>query len=80
MTARYKYPLNRYVINLLCTQYSETNVMHFLFSLLRMKGLYMFRAFLSHPQEKLQKRHLVYCVSVMSAGWWYRFNPGGASS
>jgi hypothetical protein len=25
-------------------QYSETNVMHFLFSLLRIKGLYMFRA------------------------------------
>jgi hypothetical protein len=25
-------------------QYSETNVMHFLFNLLRIKGLYMFRA------------------------------------
>jgi hypothetical protein len=25
-------------------QYSETNMMHFLFNLLRIKGLYMFRA------------------------------------
>jgi hypothetical protein len=31
-------------------QYSETNVMHFLFSLLSIKGLYMFRALLAHPQ------------------------------
>jgi hypothetical protein len=43
-------------------QYSETNVMHFLFSLLRIKSLYMFRALLTHPQEALYKRHLVYCV------------------
>jgi hypothetical protein len=32
-------------------QYSETNVMHFLFNLLRIKRLYMFRALLSHPQK-----------------------------
>jgi hypothetical protein len=58
--------------------YSETNVMHFLFSLLRIKGLYMFRALLAHPQEALYKRHLVYCIRVMSVGchstplqsWW----------
>jgi hypothetical protein len=49
-------------------QYSETNVMHFLFSLLRIKGLYMFRALLAHPQEALHKRHLAYCVRVMSVG------------
>jgi hypothetical protein len=42
--------------------------MHFLFSLLRIKGLYMFRALLAHPQEALDKRHLVYCVRVMSVG------------
>jgi hypothetical protein len=36
--------------------------MHFLFSLLRIKGLYMFRALVAHPQEVLHKRHLVYCV------------------
>jgi hypothetical protein len=49
-------------------QYSETNVMQFLFSLLRIKGLYMLRALIAHPQEALQKRHLVYCVRVMSVG------------
>jgi hypothetical protein len=50
------------------SQYSETNVMHFLSSLLRIKGLYMFRALLAHPQEALHKRHLVYCMRVMSVG------------
>jgi hypothetical protein len=49
-------------------QNSETKVMHFLFNLLRIKGLYMFRALLAHPQEVLYKRHLVYCVRVMSVG------------
>jgi hypothetical protein len=49
-------------------QYSETNVMHFLFNLLRIKGLYMFRALLAHSQEALHKRYLVYCVRVMSVG------------
>src|SRR5215510_6320883 len=42
--------------------------MHFLFNLLRTKGLYMFRALLAHPQEALHKRHLVYCVCIMSVG------------
>jgi hypothetical protein len=49
-------------------QYSETNVMHFLFNLLRIKGLYMFRALLAQPQEVLHKRRLVDCVRVMSVG------------
>jgi hypothetical protein len=49
-------------------QHIETNVMHFIFRLLRIKVLYMFRALLAHPQEALHKRHLVYCVSVMSVG------------
>jgi hypothetical protein len=40
--------------------------MHFLFSLLRMRNLYMFRALLAHPQEVLHKRHLVCCVRVVS--------------
>jgi hypothetical protein len=31
------------------SQYSETSVMHFIFSLLRINGLYMFRALLDHP-------------------------------
>jgi hypothetical protein len=51
--------------------------MNFLFSLLRIKGLYMFRAILAHSQEALHKRHLVYCVRVMfhcnrgTANWHY---------
>jgi hypothetical protein len=28
----------------------------------------MFRALLAHPQEALHKRHLVYCVRIMSIG------------
>jgi hypothetical protein len=46
----------------------KTNLMHFLFNLLRIKGFYMFHAFSTHPQEALNKRHLVYCVRVMSVG------------
>jgi hypothetical protein len=53
----------------LCYQYSESNVMHVLFSLLRIKGLYMFRALLVHPQKVLNKRHLVYCVRAMYQDW-----------
>jgi hypothetical protein len=49
-------------------QYNETNVMYFLFNLLRIKRLYMFRALLVHPQEVLHKRHLIYCVR-MSVGY-----------
>jgi hypothetical protein len=29
----------------------------------------MFRSLLSHPQEELHKRHLVYCMRVMSVGY-----------
>jgi hypothetical protein len=50
------------------SQYSKTKVMHVLFNLLRIKGLYILRALLAHPQEALNKRHLVYCVRVMSVG------------
>jgi hypothetical protein len=28
----------------------------------------MFRALLAHPQEAIHKRHLVYCVRIMSVG------------
>jgi hypothetical protein len=38
-------------------QYSENNVMHTLFNLLRIKGLYRFQALLTHPQEALHKLH-----------------------
>jgi hypothetical protein len=60
--------LSLYYEDHLVNQYSETNVMHLLFSVLRIKGLYTFQALHSHPQEVLHKRHLVYCVSVMSVG------------
>jgi hypothetical protein len=46
-------------------QCSETNVMHFILNLLRINGLYMFRALIAHPQEVLYKRHLAYCVRVV---------------
>jgi hypothetical protein len=49
-------------------QYNETNVMHFSFNFLRIKGLCMFRALLAQPQEVLHKQHLVYCVRIMSVG------------
>jgi hypothetical protein len=47
-------------------QYNETDVMHFSFSLLRIKGLYVIQALLAHPQKARHKHHLVYsiCVSV----------------
>jgi hypothetical protein len=33
---------------------------------LRIKGLYIFRALLAHPQEALNKRHVVHCVRIIS--------------
>jgi hypothetical protein len=47
-------------------KYSEASAMHFLFSLLRIKGLYMFRVLLAHFQEALHERHLTFCVGVIS--------------
>jgi hypothetical protein len=49
-------------------RYNETNVMHFSFSLLGIKSLYMFRALLAHLQEALHKRHFVYCMHIMPVG------------
>jgi hypothetical protein len=52
-------------------------------SRLRVKGLYMFRGLLDHPQEVLHKRHLVYCVRVIfqlaAPGLEIHFNPGAAN-
>jgi hypothetical protein len=42
--------------------------MHFSFGLIRIKASTCFRALLAHTQEALHKRHLVYCVRVMSVG------------
>jgi hypothetical protein len=43
----------------------------------------MFRALLAHRHEALHKRHLVYCVRVVSVGCArigvFHFNPGAAS-
>jgi hypothetical protein len=61
------YAGRKWVNKPLLSQYSKTNVMHFLFNLLRINGLYMFRALLAHLQA-LQKRHLAYCVRVISSG------------
>jgi hypothetical protein len=46
-------------------QYSKAT---FLFNLVRIKGLYMFRILLAHPQDVLHKQHLVCCVRIMSVG------------
>jgi hypothetical protein len=61
-TSTWTYLLGTVYWNVPDFQYSETNVMNFLFDLLRINGIYMFRALLAHPQYMLHKRHLVYCV------------------
>jgi hypothetical protein len=73
------------VVDVSKEQYSETNVMHFLFNLLRIKGLYMFRALLDDPQEALHKRNFLYCLRVMSVGCYqdwsgteFYSNPGSS--
>jgi hypothetical protein len=43
---------------------NETNVTHFSFILLGINGLYIFRALLTHPQDSLHKRYLVYCMRM----------------
>jgi hypothetical protein len=57
-----------YSRNVCVIQYSETNVMHFLFNLLRIKNLYMLQTLLAPPQEVLHEQHLVYCVRIISVG------------
>jgi hypothetical protein len=56
-------------------QYSETKVMHFLFGLLRIRGLYMFRALLAHPQEALKYNSWYNaCVLCQLAGPGLKWN------
>jgi hypothetical protein len=43
---------------------SIRNILNVLLTV-HLKGLYMFRTLLSHPQEALHKRNLVYCVRIM---------------
>jgi hypothetical protein len=59
-TAYYRYNI--------CVSIMRTTWNTFLINLLGISSLYMFRAVLAHPQEALNKRHLVYCVRVMSVG------------
>jgi hypothetical protein len=48
-------------------QYSTTNIMHILFNLLRIEGLYMFRALLAHIQEAQHKQKLgILCACYFS--------------
>jgi hypothetical protein len=63
-------PVNLMFCYSISYQYSETNVMPFLFNLLRIKGLYMLRGLLAQTQEALNKRHLVYCVRIV--GWLHQ--------
>jgi hypothetical protein len=44
-------------------QYNKTNVMHSLFNLLRIKGLYMFRALLADPQDVPHNGQLVHLAA-----------------
>jgi hypothetical protein len=37
----------------------------------------MFQALLAHPPDALQKRHLVYCVRVMSVGCYKGWSGTG---
>jgi hypothetical protein len=60
-------------------QYCETNVMHFLFSLLRIKGLYMFPALLAHPQEALHSGTW-YTACVLSVGCSQDWSGTGAAN
>jgi hypothetical protein len=53
---------------ILVSQYNEINAMHFSLNLLRITSIYVFRALLTHPQEALNKLHLVYCVRIISVG------------
>jgi hypothetical protein len=58
-------------------QYSETNVMQFLFVLLRINGLYMFRALLAHLQEALHKWLVVDCVRIISVDCYQDWSGTG---
>jgi hypothetical protein len=55
-------------------------MMRFVFSLLKIKGRYMFRTLLAHPEEVLHMQHLVYWLRVGPApGLKFHFNPGAAN-
>jgi hypothetical protein len=53
----YEIPISNLELCICYIHYTETNLINFLFNLLRIKGFYMFRGLLVHPQEALHKRH-----------------------
>jgi hypothetical protein len=66
-----------YILKVLLTvrhsiQRSETNVMHILFNLLRIKGHYMFRALLAYSQEALHKRLGILHACYSYVGWLHQ--------
>jgi hypothetical protein len=76
----YLHPKRNFKVNVwLTVHHSTTNIMHFLFNLLRINALCMIWALLVHPQEMLDKRHLVCCVRVVSGLKWWNFNPSAAN-
>jgi hypothetical protein len=56
--------------------YNETNVMHFLFNLLKIKGLYMFRALLAHPQEALPPQAALDMLHACYVSWPHQDRSG----
>jgi hypothetical protein len=55
--------------------------MRFLFNLVRIKGLYVYRALLAHPQEELNKRYIACVLCLLTAPGLDQFhsNPGAAN-
>jgi hypothetical protein len=58
VTEEKAHELSHYPQRHISDQYSETNVMYFIFNLLRINDLYMFAALLAHPHEALYKGNL----------------------
>jgi hypothetical protein len=77
---RFLVEINYFSLNRFKHQYSKTNVMHFLFNLVRIKDLYMFRELLAHPQEALHnglRVMSVRCTRITAPVW--NSNPGAAN-
>jgi hypothetical protein len=72
LTSKWRKLWSKLIFRLLCTnlciQYNETNVIRLSLNLLIIKGLYIFQALLSQPQEAQHKRHLVHSVRT---NWHY---------
>jgi hypothetical protein len=60
-------------VNFTLPQYSETKGMHFLFNLLKIKGLYMFRALLAYNGNNNRK------VSQSQLQYYIKYTMGMAT-